>query len=244
MAPPRTGRRQRCAFCREPFYAQRSSKQKFCSSDCGAAAAATRYAALRPKKTCQSCGSSFEVAPRKAATAKFCSKACRYQPVTDAASYIKMNCTVSVDGCWLWSLGTDRDGYGKAAMRGSSVRAHRLSYATFNGEITDGLDVCHTCDVRNCVNPKHLWLGTHADNNADMVAKQRQVRGSRAGRAKLTPKKVLRLRRLRADGWSYRALGREFGISHTNAKNAAAGSSWAWLSAGYVPVARHQRYAD
>jgi hypothetical protein len=71
-------------------------------------------------------------------------------------------------GCWLWTGAINTGGYG-FSKRGL---AHRLSHKTFKGEPGDFL-VCHTCDVRSCVNPDHLWLGTHKDNSDDMMKKQR-----------------------------------------------------------------------
>jgi hypothetical protein len=72
-------------------------------------------------------------------------------------------------GCWLWSKTTNAGGYG-VTNRGL---AHRLAYKTFIGDVPAGQLVCHSCDVRSCVNPAHLWLGTHKDNADDMMKKQR-----------------------------------------------------------------------
>lgn len=78
------------------------------------------------------------------------------------------------DGCWLWTGGTfGEGGYGAFYVRPSSVCAHVYSYIIRNGAVPSGMCVCHTCDVRNCVNPDHLFLGTTQDNTQDMINKGR-----------------------------------------------------------------------
>jgi len=75
--------------------------------------------------------------------------------------------------CWEWQKGLTEKGYGNCAIDGHPHKAHRLSFKEFNGEIPDYSLVCHTCDNRKCINPTHLFLGSHADNMRDMIAKGR-----------------------------------------------------------------------
>jgi hypothetical protein len=74
-------------------------------------------------------------------------------------------------GCWIWQ-GPEAGEYG---AWGRHDYAHRASWRFYYGEIPDGLNVCHTCDVPKCVNPEHLFLGTQHDNLKDMYAKGRRV---------------------------------------------------------------------
>jgi hypothetical protein len=76
-------------------------------------------------------------------------------------------------GCWLWMAST-KNGYGQLYAQGkSSQYAHRVSWKEHKGQIPKGLQVLHKCDVRRCINPEHLFLGTQADNIHDMVKKGR-----------------------------------------------------------------------
>ena len=94
-------------------------------------------------------------------------------------------------GCWLW-VAADRKGYGAFWYEGSHSPAHRISYALYKGEVPDGLHVCHRCDTPACVNPDHLFLGTHTDNMRDKVAKGRERNGDR--NKKITDEEVEEIR--------------------------------------------------
>ena len=83
--------------------------------------------------------------------------------------------------CWIWMGHLDRLGYGQMSVKGRMIRAHRVSYELHHGPIPHGLWVLHHCDNRRCVRPEHLYAGTHANNTADMVARQRCATGRRSG---------------------------------------------------------------
>lgn len=98
-------------------------------------------------------------------------------------------------GCWLWSGCITRNGYGQLRMNGKPKSAHRVSWFLHNQEMPPaGLDVCHKCDVRHCVNPACLFIGTRQDNMQDAKRKGRtrsgNLKGENHGQAKLTQKEV------------------------------------------------------
>jgi hypothetical protein len=83
------------------------------------------------------------------------------------------------EGCWEWQGSRNRDGYGQLATRSREQRwhlAHRVVWEDLHGPIQAGMEVCHRCDNPPCCRPDHLFLGTHADNMADMAAKARTAR--------------------------------------------------------------------
>ena len=83
---------------------------------------------------------------------------------------------VTESGCWLWTGASIGKGYGSinAGKHATSMLAHRAAYECFVGPIPDGIHVCHRCDVRYCVNPAHLFLGTNLDNIHDSMKKGRR----------------------------------------------------------------------
>ena len=119
--------------------------------------------------------------------------------------------------CWLWTGGKHNDGYGWIRIgtketKSTAALAHRVIYALTRGDFSPDLCVCHTCDNTACCNPAHLWLGTQADNLADMVQKGRQAKGEYAGNTKLTTPQIHRIRRLGTYMY-HRVIAKRFGVA-------------------------------
>lgn len=129
-------------------------------------------------------------------------------------------------GCWLWTASGNNKGYGQIRRGQTQAKAHRVSWELHHGPIPDNLCVLHTCDTPPCVNPHHLFLGTVADNNADMVAKGRHsaVSGESHYRAKLTAAQVVEIRS--RQGQTHKALAKEFGVSNQQISKIRAGEFW------------------
>ncbi len=119
----------------------------------------------------------------------------------------------SSNECWLWR-GGKRGKYGLALDRKQRVAAHRLAYQLTHGPIPAGMCVCHSCDTCLCVNPAHLWLGTHQENLKDMTRKGRHS-GVTTGRLpqKLTPNEVDHIRQLLGQHIPQRTIALQFGVS-------------------------------
>ena len=95
------------------------------------------------------------------------------------------------DACWIWTGGRKGRGYGEFYKDHRLLGAHRVAWELAIGPIPNGLDCLHSCDNPPCCNPAHLFLGTQADNNADMVAKGRDARGDKNG-SRLHPERLVR----------------------------------------------------
>lgn len=118
---------------------------------------------------------------------------------------------VTESGCWLWTAAILRGGYGAFKINGMTGVAHRISFELYVGDIPEGLYVLHKCDIPSCVNPDHLFLGTHQDNMDDMRRKGRSIHafGADHGRSKLTEKQILAIRK---DKRILREIAADYGV--------------------------------
>lgn len=133
------------------------------------------------------------------------------------------------DECWGW-LATKTNGYAALKVNGTMGPASRVSWKIHRGAISDGLMVCHHCDNPSCVNPAHLFLGTHQDNMNDMAAKGRAVasgvRGETHGNAKLSQAQAIEIR---AMSGTNQAIARLFGVSREQVRDIKSGRRWKHL---------------
>ena len=131
------------------------------------------------------------------------------------------------DDCWPWTGQKDEDGYGRLKMTraGTATRigAHKAAYEVAFGKIPGGLLCLHDCDNPACCNPKHLYVGTQAQNVQDSVARGRRARGERIASSKLTTAQVVAIR---LDDRSQRAIARDYGMDKKTIKQIRCRELW------------------
>jgi hypothetical protein len=137
--------------------------------------------------------------------------------------------SVGQSGCWEWTAHKDANGYGGIGFSGKKKLAHRVMYELRNGPIPDGACVCHSCDNPACVNPDHLFLGSHAENMADMASKGRAPKGETHVAAKLTEADVLAIR---AETGTQQEIAAKYGISTSQVSRIRLGQTWKHVSGG------------
>ncbi len=132
-------------------------------------------------------------------------------------------------GCYLWFGAHDRQGYGRISVGGRSGQAqvsHRIAWQLHRGEIPNGLDVCHTCDTPECVNPDHLFVGTRRDNMQDAANKGRTTIGERNPQSKLTEAQVLEIR---SSPESRKVLAQRYGVLPNAISRIKSRKRWGYL---------------
>lgn len=136
-------------------------------------------------------------------------------------------------GCWLWAGGLTR-GHGQLRPQNHDgfQYAHRYSYFIHNGDFDRTKLICHKCDVPSCVNPDHLYVGTHQDNHRDMLERSnpKYATGNKIWKTKLNTEKVTDIRKLYSTGiYSMRKLGRLYGVSHGCISDIIYRKRWAYV---------------
>lgn len=139
------------------------------------------------------------------------------------------------DCCIEWPGSTQNTGYGKTTVARNSDYTHRHAYRLTKGEIPKGLEVCHTCDNRKCINPNHLFLGTRAENMADAMAKGRIAKGERLSvlhqgtkchMAKLSDNDVIQIREMKRVGVKTSDVAGKFNVSPDNIRRIIRRDTW------------------
>lgn len=128
-----------------------------------------------------------------------------------------------MSGCWLWEGFINDHGYGELSVNGHAMRAHIFSYWVFKGRVPKGKCVLHDCDVRCCVNPNHLHLGTRPQNSKEALARNRFRRGENHGMPTLTEVQV---RAIRADQRVQRTIAADYGVNQMTVSNIKRRTTW------------------
>jgi hypothetical protein len=134
----------------------------------------------------------------------------------------KVDKSAGIDACWIWAARYKTRGYpyGVFDLRQGYVYTHRFAWELTFGSPDQNLCICHKCDNPKCVNPSHLFLGTHAENMQDMVQKKRSRTGCpknsrRVGFGKLSDDDVRLIRLLREDGTPQSAIAERFNVNQS-----------------------------
>lgn len=150
-------------------------------------------------------------------------------------SYFEQRCTEDEStGCWNWDRAVTKSKYGGyTETDGRTLYAHRGMWAAVNGPVPDGVFVCHRCDNRRCVNPAHLFLGSHRENMADMVRKGRsnKAKGSAVGPSKLKERDVSIIKWCLDAGVGQVKLAELYGVSQGTIGFIKRGETWRHVSA-------------
>jgi predicted XRE-type DNA-binding protein len=140
--------------------------------------------------------------------------------------WAKVERTPFSDECWLWKASCFPNGYGQFDHQ----TAHRVAWKLANRkEIPSGLVVRHMCHNPKCCNPKHLILGTSAENSNDMKQALRQAKGSMNGRSKLSETQVVEIKQLLRKGISQSKIAERFGVSQNAISHIKTGKNWRYL---------------
>ena len=179
-------------------------------------------------RSCKECKSPFV---GKGLKREFCSTKCKILGSIDKKK----------NGCWLWNGELHPNGYAYTTNYEKSKKSHvhRISYEIFKGEIPKGMYVCHSCDVKNCCNPEHLWIGTAKENMQDAKDKGRlehikltAVKGAENGSSKLNDEKVTEIIEKISRGIRCTVIAREYHVSSGVIYGIRDGKGWKHIPRG------------
>lgn len=159
--------------------------------------------------------------------------------VTELKEVLQAWYQINKDGCWIWK-GALSKGYGHSSLLKplGEIMAHRVAYILYRGSIPKGLFVLHSCDIRACINPDHLFLGTQKDNQQDAVSKGRNSRGMINGNSVFTDEQVMEIRekynlgkklygnRKGVNPYTLTKLAREYSVVVSTIHTIVVGKNW------------------
>lgn len=212
-----------CEICGTEYQIKTSAadKSRFCSRKCQSAAKNRKV-----EKTCPRCSAKFTVPRCHENRQKYCTKACRVDPV----SRFWDNVEKQPDGCWIWKGTKAGAGYGALKVNSVMVSAHRFSWELHHGEnLSRETYLCHRCDTPLCVNPEHLFKGDAAVNTADRDAKDRQAKGKKIGVSKLTVPQVVEIKELLSHGLPQETIAKQFKVSQMAISMISQDKTWKYV---------------
>ncbi len=139
--------------------------------------------------------------------------------------WAKVDKSAGDDACWLWTGARYRAGYGSIKIDGVSVYAHRVSFELAFGPLGE-LHCLHKCDTPACVNPSHLFSGTHMLNMIDRDLKGRTCKGEASRAAKVSSADVEAIRSAYSNGVQQKTLAIQYGITQSHVSRLVAGKRW------------------
>lgn len=210
----------KCETCGKLFQAYPSRIPKSCSLAC-------RDEGKTRIQTCEYCGKDFRVfrSTWEKRNPRFCSNACSAENRKRPAEERFWNMVEKTDSCWLWKSSKDNQSYGNFQVEsGVHTRPYRYSWELHRGPIPKGLFVCHNCpggDNPACVNPDHLFLGTHLDNMSDCAKK------GRVANTKFNPKEIIHIRELVFnEGKTRTEVAKLYSVSKSTIARIVKGVTW------------------
>ena len=134
---------------------------------------------------------------------------------------------ITESGCIIWTGATTKGGYGAITIDNKNLAAHRVAFQEANGVIDEGLQVNHTCDIRCCINPRHLYQGTQSDNMKDKFKRNRHdMKGEKHPFSKLTEIDVQNIKKKLILGKLHKDIAKEYNVSRGCISYISRGDTW------------------